>query len=153
MGRAEEWLRRAPARRLSPAGGTRGRRGALATLRGLSALREFLPTVVQVGIQNASWRQSPQDLPRARDALCKAPRLRGRHRRDEGSFESAWPCVRAWLEAEPDRVGKELFARLQCELPGVFPDGQLRTFQRRVREWRRAAAQQLVFASSAKDAA
>src|SRR5713226_1735285 len=88
MGGAEESLRRAPARRLSPAGGARGRRGALATLRGLSALREFLPTVVQVGIQDASRRQGPQDLPRTRDALCKAPRLRGRHRRDEGSFES-----------------------------------------------------------------
>ena len=60
--------------------------------------------------------------------------------------------MRAWLEAEPDRVGQELFARLQAELPGVFPDGQLRTFQRRVKEWRHAAARHLVFASS-EDAA
>jgi hypothetical protein len=56
--------------------------------------------------------------------------------------------VRAWLEAEPDRLGKELFARLQEERPGVFPDNQLRTFHRRVREWRQAAARHLVFASS-----
>jgi hypothetical protein len=69
------------------------------------------------------------------------------------SFETVWPDVRAWLEAEPDRVGKELFARLQAAHPGVFPDGQLRTFQRRVKEWRRAAARRLVFASSAEDAA
>jgi hypothetical protein len=62
-------------------------------------------------------------------------------------FERVWPCVRTWLEAEPDRVGKELFVRLQGELPGVFPDNQLRTFQRRVREWRQAAARHLVFAS------
>jgi hypothetical protein len=68
-------------------------------------------------------------------------------------FERVWPCVRAWLEAEPDRVGKELFARLQGELPGAFPDGQLRTFQRRVREWRQAAARHLVFASPSEDAA
>jgi hypothetical protein len=61
--------------------------------------------------------------------------------------------VRTWLEAEPDRVGKELFVRLQAELPGVFPDGQLRTFQRRVKEWRQAAARHLVFASSSEDAA
>ncbi len=39
-------------------------------------------------IQDASRRQGPQDLPRTPDALCKAARLRGRHRRDEGSFES-----------------------------------------------------------------
>jgi hypothetical protein len=68
-------------------------------------------------------------------------------------FERVWPCVRTWLEAEPDRVGKELFVRLQAELPGVFPDGQLRTFQRRVKEWRQAAARHLVFASSSEDAA
>ena len=66
---------------------------------------------------------------------------------------ASWPCVRAWLEAEPDRIGRELFVRLQGELPGVFPDGQLRTFQRRVREWRHAAARQLVFASPSEDAA
>jgi hypothetical protein len=35
---------------------------------------------------------------------------------------------------EPDRIGRELFMRLQAELPGVFPDGQLLTFQRRVRD-------------------
>ena len=68
-------------------------------------------------------------------------------------FERVWPCVRAWLEAEPDLIGRLLFVRLQGELPGVFPDGQLRTFQRRVREWRHAAARQLVFASPSEDAA
>jgi len=56
--------------------------------------------------------------------------------------------VQAWLEAEPDRVGKELFERLQREQVGVFADGQLRTLQRRVKEWRQAEARKLVFASS-----
>jgi hypothetical protein len=82
-----------------------------------------------------------------------APRPARDWRTRTDPFASVWPCVRAWLEAEPDRVGKELFARLQRELPGVFPDGQLRTFQRRVKDWRRAAARQLVFASSSEDAA
>ncbi len=88
---------------------------------------------------------------RATHRLASRPARDWRTRTDP--FASAWPCVRAWLEAEPDRVGKELFARLQAELPGVFPDGQLRTFQRRVREWRQAAARQLVFASPSEDAA
>jgi hypothetical protein len=88
---------------------------------------------------------------RATHRLAPRPARDWRTRADP--FESVWPCVRAWLEAEPDRVGKELFARLQGELPGVFPDSQLRTFQRRVREWRQAAARQLVFASSQDDAA
>ena len=37
-------------------------------------------------------------------------------------FEHVWPRVRAWLEAEPDRIGKDLFARLQTEL-GVIRFG------------------------------
>jgi hypothetical protein len=67
----------------------------------------------------------------------------------ENPFEAVWPLVRTWLEAEPDRTAKELLFRLQCEQPGRFPDGQLRTLQRRVREWRTAAARRLVFGSSA----
>lgn len=83
----------------------------------------------------------------------QAPRPARDWRTRKDPFVSVWPCVRAWLEAEPDRVGKDLFARLQQELPGAFPDGQLRTFQRRVQEWRRAAARDLVFASPSQDAA
>ena len=82
-----------------------------------------------------------------------APRAARDWRTRKDPFEAVWPSVRAWLEAEPDRVGSDLFARLQHERPGVFPDGQLRTFQRRVREWRQAMARQLVFASPSLDAA
>jgi hypothetical protein len=61
-------------------------------------------------------------------------------------FETVDAQVRTWFEAEPERTGKELFKRLQSENPDVFPDGQLRTFQRRIKQWRRAAARRLVFA-------
>jgi hypothetical protein len=37
------------------------------------------------------------------------------------------------------------FERLQAEYPGLYPDGQLRTCQRRLKEWRREAALRLVF--------
>ena len=89
--------------------------------------------------------------PRHPSPRAQAARVIGGHAWIRSS--SVWPCVRTWLEAEPDRIGRELFVRLQGELPGVFPDGQLRTFQRRVRDWRQAAARQLVFASPSKDAA
>ena len=82
-----------------------------------------------------------------------APRAARDWRTRQDPFASVWPSVRTWLEAEPDRIGKDLFARLQAELPGSFPDGQLRTFQRRVREWRHAAARHLILAVSKPDAA
>ena len=61
-------------------------------------------------------------------------------------FEDTWPRVVTWLETEPDRTAKELFARLRGERPDDFHVGQLRTLQRRVQEWRRLAARRLVFA-------
>jgi hypothetical protein len=61
-------------------------------------------------------------------------------------FEATWPRVVAWLETEPNRTAKELFERLRGERPGDFSLAQLRTLQRRVKEWRRLAARRLVFA-------
>lgn len=99
------------------------------------------------------WGRPPWQHGEVRATHRQAPRPTRDWRTRKDPFASVWPCVRAWLEAEPDRVGKELFARLQGELPGAFPDAQLRTFQRRVKEWRHAAARQLVFASPSEDAA
>jgi hypothetical protein len=90
-----------------------------------------------------AWQQGEV---RATHRLAPKPARDWRTRKDP--FETVWPLVRTWLEAEPDRVGRELFERLQREQTGVFHDGQLRTFQRRVKEWRQAAARRLVFASS-----
>jgi hypothetical protein len=41
-----------------------------------------------------------------------------------------------------------LFERLQAEHPGGYPDGQLRTFQRRLKGWRREAARRMVFGTA-----
>ena len=60
-------------------------------------------------------------------------------------FETSWPRIVQWLETEPHRTAKELFDRLRREQPGVFVPGQLRTLQRRVRDWRRLAARRLLF--------
>jgi len=57
--------------------------------------------------------------------------------------------VREWFEAEPWRTSRELFERLQTEQPGVFPDGQRRTLQRRLKAWRRETARKLVFGAEA----
>jgi len=61
-------------------------------------------------------------------------------------FETVWYQVLRWLQESPEITAKELFERLQCEYPGRFADGQLRTLQRRVREWRQVMARKLVYA-------
>jgi hypothetical protein len=50
-----------------------------------------------------------------------------------------------WLEGDPDLTGLELFERLQRQSPGVYPSGQLRTLQRRLKHWRMGMARSLVF--------
>jgi hypothetical protein len=59
-------------------------------------------------------------------------------------FEAVWPQVQQWLNEQPDANAKDLFFRLQESLPGVFPPGQLRTLQRRVKQWRSEIARRLV---------
>jgi hypothetical protein len=63
----------------------------------------------------------------------------------EDAFVDVWPRIRDWLQAEPDRTAKQVLLRLQEELPGRFGEGQLRTLQRRVKDWRQSAVQRLVF--------
>lgn len=63
-------------------------------------------------------------------------------------FADVWPKVLVWLESEPDQTAKELFARLRMQHPDTFQAGQLRTLQRRVKEWRMAAARRLVFSGA-----
>jgi hypothetical protein len=51
-------------------------------------------------------------------------------------FADVWTEVKAQLTSAPDLSAKALFVRLQQQHPGRFSHGQLRTFQRRVRDWR-----------------
>lgn len=54
----------------------------------------------------------------------------------EDPFESIWPEVEARLEEAPDLQGKALFEWFCEQYPGVFQEGQLRTFQRKIKRWR-----------------
>jgi len=60
-------------------------------------------------------------------------------------FEAVWYDVLCWLQGEPDATAKAMLDRLQCEHPGLFHDGQLRTLQRRIREWRQIMTRKLVY--------
>ena len=66
-------------------------------------------------------------------------------------FEDVWPEVLYWLGEEPDATAKSLFERLMRKYPGKFQSDQLRTLQRRVKEWRYVMARELVFACNDPD--
>lgn len=54
-------------------------------------------------------------------------------------FEDVWPELRGMLELNSGLQALTLFQYVQREHPGEFEDGQLRTLQRRVKEWRATA--------------
>ena len=54
----------------------------------------------------------------------------------EDPFEDVWDDMKSMLEINPGLEAKTLFDDLQRKLSGRFADGQLRTLQRRVKNWR-----------------
>lgn len=103
------------------------------------------------GPEDTSLDEFLAQLPR----LWKAGEARPTHRQPKQQrrywrtridpFEGVWAEVLSWLQADPDATAKSLFERLDREHPGRFPKGQLRTLQRRVREWRHVMAKHLVY--------
>ena len=51
-------------------------------------------------------------------------------------FEGAWDWIEEQLAQSPALEAKALFQALQRQHPGRFPNGQLRTLQRRLKQWR-----------------
>ncbi|MGH7078449.1 MAG: integrase catalytic domain-containing protein [Acetobacteraceae bacterium] len=90
------------------------------------------------GLRTA-WKEG-EVRPTARTKM-RAKRLRRR----PDPLAAVSEQLHTWFEAEPERTGRELFERLQAQHPAVYPDGQLRTCQRRLKIWRREMAHKLVF--------
>ena len=59
-----------------------------------------------------------------------------------------WRDVLLCLQKDPDTNAKDLLAKLRQAYPGQFGDAQLRTLQRRVKDWRGALAKRLVYAAT-----
>lgn len=83
----------------------------------------------------ASDRATAVEQPRKyrRTAKVQAPRW-WRTRADP--FAEDWEDIAAWLAAVPTRTAMSVFLELEQRSPGRYSDGQLRTLQRRVQEWR-----------------
>lgn len=54
----------------------------------------------------------------------------------EDPFEQDWPGIAERLDDAPELEAKALFEHLLGEKPGRYEPGQLRTFQRRFKQWR-----------------
>jgi Integrase core domain len=126
----------------------------------LHAIREAqsaLAALVSPGIQTAPNRESLEQFLSQLPNLWRLGEVRPTHsprpkrprtwRTRKDPFDGVWSDVLLWLQQDPDAPAKALFERLKSLYPGQFTDGQLRTLQRRVREWRAIMAKELVYAS------
>jgi hypothetical protein len=75
----------------------------------------------------------------------REPRPGRWYRTRKDPFAEVWPVLLGWLEEKPDIEAKEMLKRLQASGYGNYSDGQLRTLQRRVREWRTRMARDLIY--------
>ncbi len=64
--------------------------------------------------------------------------MKGEHtwRTREDPFAEVWSEAKAFLELNEGLEAKTLFEHFQRLDPGQYADGQLRTFQRKIRQWR-----------------
>jgi hypothetical protein len=111
----------------------------------------------EVGAISETSGETSQELSRFIESLATAWRdgeTRPTHRKPNTGprpwrtradpFENAWTVVKEWLNEHPDANAKGIFVRLQAHMPDTFTPGQLRTLQRRVRQWRAEVARKLV---------
>ena len=91
------------------------------------------------------WRQG-EVRPTMRHAPKKRTRRGQRTRPDP--FEGVWCEILDWLQQQPDAKAAELLDLLMARYPNRYSRRQLRTLQRRVRQWRIVVAKQLVYASA-----
>ena len=101
------------------------------------SLERFLSSLPEL------WRQGeirPTHAPKKR-------KRRGVRTRPD-PFEGVWCEILDWLQQQPDAKAGELLDRLMARYPNRYSRRQLRTLQRRVRQWRIVVAKQLVYASA-----
>lgn len=133
----------------------------------LNQIREAQRTLthLEVGGSGAKTADTSQELSRFVKSLSMAWRegeVRPTHRKQSSGprawrtrldpFEKVWPLVEQWLNEQPDTTAKDLFHRLQAQLSEPFQPGQLRTLQRRVKQWRSEIARKLVLGAGLETA-
>ena len=87
-----------------------------------------------------SAMKAGMSLPTARKYLklggCLPEKIERNWRTRPDPFKIDWSETEEFLSLNPGLDANTLFDYLQLKFPGKYQDGQLRTFQRRVKEWR-----------------
>lgn len=99
-------------------------------MRELSKGETIERAALKSGMSENTARRYREGAPR------KGTRAKRTYRTRVDPFEAVWPEVEKMLEAAPGLEAKTIFERLQERPDTSFKDGQLRTLQRKIRQWR-----------------
>lgn len=123
----------------------------------LHTLRECQASLAQMAgrsVAEATQKADVEEFMRALPMLWKRGEARPTHRQKptpvrtwrtrKDPFATVWKEAVRWLAGHPEGTAKMLFEELQAKHPGQFTPGQLRTLQRRVRDWRVQQARALI---------
>lgn len=109
------------------------------------AMRKPFETGIQLKVQEArpdvealapSISTSGEQRGRRKYRRSKKPSVPHTWRTRKDPFKGVWDQVIQRLELAPELTAKAIFIGLQEAHPGEFPRGQLRTLQRRIKQWR-----------------
>jgi hypothetical protein len=101
-------------------------------------LMRMIQTEETLAIAAAKAGMDEKTARKYRDAEQLPSQMKTEHtwRTRPDPFEQVWPDLEQMLGVNDGLEAKTLFEFLQREHPGRFPDGQLRTLQRRIKVWR-----------------
>lgn len=136
-------------------------------LRDIRAAQQVLSDITARGPKECAPPTAPGDVSAFLEGLAiawKDGEVRPTHRKQPTAdrwwrtradpFAEAWPVVEGWLLSEPTATAKELMERLAQMVPDVYASkAQLRTLQRRIKEWRAEKAKDLILGQLRKGAA
>ncbi len=133
-------------------------------IRGDPSVCEPLPAFVPAAGAEQGWRQRKEAVQETGHTrlpeLWREGEVRPTHTSRDGRsaprtwrsrpdpFEGVWCEILEWLQKHPDITASALLDRLMRRYPDRYSRRQLRTLQRRVRQWQRVVARQLVYASA-----
>ena len=127
-------------------------------LQEIRAAQNTLAGIAQAGPHAHAPPAPVTDVATFLSSLSKAWKdgeVRPTHRKQPGAthwwrsradpFEHAWPVVEQWLETESTVTASEMMDRLAVMVPDAYANkAQLRTLQRRVKQWRAEKVKDLI---------
>lgn len=127
-------------------------------LQEIRATQNTLAGIAQTGTHKHAPPAPVTDVTTFLSSLSKAWKdgeVRPTHRKQTGAthwwrtrtdpFEHAWPVVEQWIETESTVTASEMMNRLAVMVPDVYDSkAQLRTLQRRVKQWRAEKVKDLI---------